>query len=353
MPYITPNYAQLVQAQKQEMAGLNNQLSLQDDDDEMVRAHGVAAVVEGAYQHQQWIIKQLFAQTAEKEFLDYLAAKVGITRKQAVAATGSIKISGTEGASLSIGANIVRNAYTWITTSLGTIDNTGFATVNAIALTTGTAGNLNENTLVTLASAPIGIQSQALALTMSGGSEQESDDDLRARVLFAQQNPEGNGTKADYVRWAMAVEGVSSVYVFSRRRGLGTVDLCIGTATGLPSPTLISEVQAEINLRQSEPADCLVYAPIFRFCDFDISVSLSGTNLAAITPIIEGVLADYFATLNPADKVIIKQIEALIMGFDGVVDVRINVPNANVLPVVSLFATEWCRLGNVEVNTLL
>ncbi|PTQ91281.1 baseplate J/gp47 family protein [Agitococcus lubricus] len=352
MPYIIPNYAQLVQTQKQELANLNPDLSLQDDDDEMVRAHGVAAVVEGAYQHQQWIIRQLFAQTAEKEFLDYLAAKVGITRKQAVAATGSIKISGTEGASLSIGANIVRNAYTWITTSLGTIDDTGFATVNVIALTTGTAGNLSENTPVTLASAPIGIQSQALALTMSGGSEQESDDDLRARVLFAQQNPEGNGTKADYVRWAMAIEGVSSVYVFSRRRGLGTVDLCIGTATGLPSPTLIADVQAEINLRQSEPADCLVYAPQFKFVNMGILVELSGTNLAAITPLIVGVLVDYFATLNPADRVVIKQIEALIMSLEGVVDVKVNSPNTNIVPEVSLFSTEWCRLGDVEVNVL-
>ena len=86
MPYITPDYAQLVQTQKQEIANLNPNLSLQDDDDEMIRAHGVAAVVEGAYQHQQWVLKQLFAQTAEKEFLEYLAAKVGITRKQAVAA---------------------------------------------------------------------------------------------------------------------------------------------------------------------------------------------------------------------------------------------------------------------------
>lgn len=353
MPYATPDYAQLVQIQKQELANLDPTLSLQDDDDEMIRAKGVAAAVEGAYQHQQWIIRQLFPQTAEGEFLDFHAQKIGLSRKQAIAATGSIEISGTEDAELSIGGSVVRNGYTWITTALGTIDNTDFATVNAIATTTGVIGNLNENTPVTLASAPVGIQSQALALTMSGGTEIENDDDLRARVLFALQNPEGNGTKADYIRWASAVSGVSSVYAYSRRRGLGTVDLCIGTATGLPSPTLIADVQAAINAQQSEPADCTVYAPVFRLCDFDISVALLGTTLVAITPIIEGLLADYFATLNPADKVIIKQLEALIMGLDGVVDVRINVPNANVVPVVSLFATEWCRLGNVEVNTLL
>lgn len=352
MPYITPDYAQLVQTQKQEMAGLDANLSLQDDDDEMVRAHGVAAVVEGAYQHQQWILKQLFAATAEGEYLDYLAAKVGITRKQAVAAKGSIKISGTEGASLAIGSSIVRNGYTWTSTSLGTIDDTEFATVDAIALTTGTAGNLAENTTVTLASAPVGIQSQALALTMSGGTEQESDDNLRARVLFAQQNPQGNGTKADYVRWASAVEGVSSVYVFSRRRGLGTVDLCIGTESGLPSPTLIAAVQDEINLRQSEPADCFVYAPVFKFVNLGILVELEGTNLTAITPLIMQVLNDYFATLNPADKVVIRQIEALIMGLEGVVDARINEPLYNVVPVVSAVVTEWCRLGDVEVGAL-
>ena len=353
MPFPTPDFAELVDKQKQELSNLDPRLSLQDDDDEVIRAHGVAAVVEGAYQHQQWILRQLFPQTAEDEFLDFHAEKAGLSRKQAVAATGSIQITGTEGAELSIGSAIVRSGYTWITTSLGMIDDSELATVNAIAMTTGTVGNLAENTPVTLASAPSGIQSQALALVMSGGTEKENDNDLRARILFTLQNPEGNGTKADYKRWASGVSGVSSVYVYSRRRGLGTVDLCIGTVTGLPSPTLIAEVQAAINAQQSEPADCLVYAPVFRLCDFDISVALLGTTLEVITPIIEGLLADYFATLNPADKVIIKQIEALIMGLDGVVDVKVNTPSANVIPVVSLFATEWCRLGNVEVNTLL
>lgn len=352
MPYITPSFDNLVNKQKQELANLNPDLSLQDDDDEVIRAHGVAAVVEGAYQHQQWVLRQIFPQTAEAEFLDYHAEKAGLIRKQAIAATGSIQIAGTENVELSIGSAIVRNGYTWLTTSLATIDDTELATVNAVATTTGTEGNLAENTPVTLASAPVGIQSQALALVMSGGSEQETDDELRARILFALQNPEGNGTKADYVRWASAVSGVSSVYVYSRRRGLGTVDLCIGTATGLPSPTLIAEVQSAINAQQSEPADCLVYAPVFRLCDFDISVALLGTTLEVITPIIESLLADYFATLNPADKVIIRQIEALIMGLDGVVDVRVNSPMTNVIPIVSIFDTEWCRLGNVEVNTL-
>lgn len=353
MPFITPDFAELVHKQKQELANLNNDLSLQDDDDEVIRAKGVAAVVEGAYQHQQWILRQLFPQTAEAEFLDYHAEKANLSRKEAVAATGSIQIAGTEGAELPIGSSVVRNGYTWLTTSLGIIDNTELATVNAIAISTGTVGNLSENTPVTLASAPSGVLSQALALVMSGGTEQEKDDELRARILFTLQNPEGNGTKADYIRWASAINGVSSIYVYSRRRGLGTVDLCIGTATGLPSPTLIAEVQAAINAQQSEPADCLVYAPVFRLCDFDISVAFLGTTLEVITPMIEGLLADYFATLNPADKVMIKQIEALIMGLDGVVDVAINTPNSNVVPVLSVFTTEWCRLGTIEVNTLL
>lgn len=352
MPFSTPDFAALVDKQKQELAGLNPALSLQDDDDEVIRAHGVAAVVEGAYQHQQWVLRQLFPQTAEKEFLDYHAEKADLTRKQAVAATGSIQITGTEGAELSIGSAIVRNGYTWLTTSLATIDNTESATVNAVATTAGNAGNLTENTPVTLASAPSGIQSQALALIMSGGAEEEGDNDLRARILFTLQNPEGNGTKADYIRWASAVSGVSSIYVYSRRRGLGTVDLCIGTATGLPSPTLITEVQTAINAQQSEPADCMVYAPSFKLVNLGILVELSGINLATITPLIHSVLMDYFATLNPADKVILKQIESLIMGLDGVVDVRVNSPMTNVIPIVSIFDTEWCRLGDIEVGLL-
>lgn len=350
MPFITPSYADIVQTQKQEMANLDNTLSLQNDDDEMIRAHGVASVVEGSYQHQQWVARQFFPQTAEGEYLDYHAEKAGLTRKQAVAASGSVRIEGTIGASLAIGASVVYNGYTWLTTSLGTIDGTGFTTVNAVATTTGTAGNLAENTPVTLASAPAGIQSQAMALVMSGGIGIETDNELRTRILFTLQNPQGSGTKTDYIRWASAVSGVAGVYVFSRRRGLGTVDICISTPTGLPSPTLIASVQAAIDSQKPEPADCIVYAPIFKTVDFDISVTLQGITLVAITPDISSLLADYFATLNPADTAVVRQMEALIMGLDGVMDVTINLPASNVIPVVDIDTTEWCRLGNVEVH---
>lgn len=353
MPFTLKKYDQLVADQKQEMANLNPELSLQSDDDEIVRARGVAVVVEGAYQHQAWVIKQLFPQTAEKQYLDFHAEKAGLTRKPAVAATGTIEISGDEDAELPIGAAIVRNGYTWLVTSLGTIDDEGTATVNAIATTTGPEGNLAADTPVTIAAAPAGIESAAIALVMSGGKVQETDEELRDRVLFALQNPEGNGTVADLRRWATAVPGVARVYIYRRRRGLGTADLCITSSSGLPSGDLIDDVQAIIASQNSEPADNVAYAPTLKNVDFDISVALQGITLAVIKPIIEGLLEDYFDTLNPADKVYVKQLEALIMGLKGVVDVSINTPAANVVPVVDIFTTEWCRLGNVEVNDLL
>lgn len=84
MPFITKNAAQI---RTDMLRDIKNLLQLPDDklgpdSDWYVRASSVASVAEGLYQHQGWIVRQIFPDTADAEFL-YLHARLrGLTKKK-------------------------------------------------------------------------------------------------------------------------------------------------------------------------------------------------------------------------------------------------------------------------------
>jgi uncharacterized phage protein gp47/JayE len=90
MPFITKNAAQI---RTDILRDIKNLLQLSDDklgpdSDWYVRASSVASVAEGLYQHQGWIVRQIFPDTADSEFL-YLHARLrGLSKKAANNASG-------------------------------------------------------------------------------------------------------------------------------------------------------------------------------------------------------------------------------------------------------------------------
>lgn len=67
------------------------------------------------------------------------------------------------------------------------------------------------------------------------------------RLLDIIRRAPAGGNKYDYRRWAMSVDGVTAAYVYPLRRGLGTVDVVITSADGLPSAEIIAATQAYID----------------------------------------------------------------------------------------------------------
>ena len=57
---------------------------------------------------------------------------------------------------------------------------------------------------------------------MTGGTDTETDEQLRARILQRIQNPPMGGSAADYVAWALAVPGVTRAWA-APEQGIGTI----------------------------------------------------------------------------------------------------------------------------------
>ncbi len=330
--------------------------AITSDSDFGVRAGATAAAIEGLYQHQQYIARQVFPDTADTQYLEKHANLHRLSRKAATTAMGAATFIGTPGAAIALGTEMKTvGGVSLVTSEAGVISPIadgagGTAVVPVQASSTGTSGNLIAGTALTCTSAPGGVQSAAsLTTATTGGTDAETDAELLARVLDVLRNPPAGGNKADWRRWALAVDGVSAAYVFPLRRGLGTVDLCITSAGGLPSAEILAACTAYLDsVRPATASDFLVLAPSLRPQDVHAQVRLSGLTLAQALAAIITALAAYFDTLEPGDPVYLSRIETAISGVDGVVDRVVTSPAAN----VAMGALEWARLGNVTLELL-
>lgn len=356
MPFTTPLLPDIRTELLRDLQNLHPDADVAVDSDNYVRATVLASAIEGLYQHQQWIVKQIFPDTAETEQLDRHAGLHGITRKVAAAATGSITFNGTAGSAIGAGVESkTADGLAFVTTAGGNIGGGGTVSLAAQASLPGVAGNVAAATALTLTSPPAGVASAATVVSMSGGANTETDTDLLARLLDVLRNPPAGGNVYDYRRWAQEVAGVESAFVYPGRRGIGRVDVVVVAAgPGLPSSQLLADVQTHIDARR--PVGCkdfLALAPSGLVVPVTVQISLAaGATLLGVTALIQDALAEYFNGLNPGETVVKSRIEALVSDLTGVADRTMSAPATNVVPTVNTSVVEWCRLGTVTVTLM-
>lgn len=353
MSFITPGFEEIRQNILRDIGNLLTGADISEDSDYYIRASSVASVATGIYQHQAWIVRQIFPDTADTEYLEWHCRIRDIYRKSKTTSTGLISVTGEVNATAEAGYTVNRGTLTYTTTAAVTIGADGTASVEAIAGQSGAAGNTLAAVSGIFASTPAGFDSAVTIGIMGGGTDQETDAEMLVRLLDVIRRPPAGGNKYDYKRWAMSVDGVTGAYVYPLRRGLGTVDVVITSADGAPSEEIIANVQAYIDdVRPVTAKDMLVLAPTFRNVDLDIRISVSGVTLAEATENIASAIADYINRLSPGEAFIKSQAEMIVSQVSGVVDRRIVAPTDNVLPEVNAVYVEWIRLGSLEVTLL-
>lgn len=353
MPFAIPAFATIRDAMLRDLVNQLPDADTGPDSDFYLRASSVASAVEGLYQHQAWMVRQIFPDTADRDYLLLHARLRGLQLKPAVAASGLLQLNGVPGSAVAAGLAVKAGNQSYTTSASAVLDAAGVATVVIAANLAGTAANLPAGSQATLMAAPAGVSSQALLASMSGGVEAESDAELLARLLELIRRPPAGGNRYDYRRWALEVPGVSAAYVYPLRRGLGTVDVVVTSAGGLPSPATVAAVQAYIDdVRPVTAKNALVLAPTEKPANVSVLVQLAGTTLAVAGPLIQAAITGYFASLAPGEPAIKSRIEALVSAVPGVVDRSVTLPAANVLPVVDASKVEWVRLGSVTVGLM-
>lgn len=232
-----------------------------------------AFAVHGLYAYIDWVVKQLFPDSAEKSFLERQASIQGIYRREATAATGTLTVTRTAGATIPVGTVFVAadGETRFATTEEPEVDENE---VPVQCMTTGTGGNREAGETYTLVSPLSGVSTEATGSEMAGGTEAESDDSLRERLIYRLQNPPRGGTATDYVAWAMEVPGVTRAWCFPKELGIGTVTVRFATdgltENGVPTEGMVSIVSDYIAENAPVTAATTVVAPVAKTVNFVI-----------------------------------------------------------------------------------
>ncbi|EJL7739020.1 baseplate J/gp47 family protein [Salmonella enterica] len=354
MPQNIPSQQALLDQYLETLANQLPDVDETEDSDSVIRGNATASLVHGLYQYTAWVLRQMFADTADSEWLEIHAAQRGLRRKQPTAASGTVILTGTPGQTFSRGLTFrVRGKGTlYRITEDGVTDASGQATVSAHATDTGTDGNLQDGQTGTLTTTPPGLDPVVTIVRLTGGTDVEKDAALLARLLDVLRKPAAGGNAHDYKVWAMSVDGVGEAWVYPLRRGIGTVDVIITGTDGLPSDETLKAVQTFIDrVRPVTAKNFLVLAPTLQPEDVTVEIAVAdSTTLAAVTAGVKSAITGYFASLLPGQMAIRSQMGALITEVAGVTDYVIQLPATNIAPVVDKTQVGWLRAGTITIT---
>lgn len=312
-------------------------MALADDGDMAVRLYAVAAQIYTLYVQSQWVARQCFPQTASGEYLDRHAALRGLTRRQSARAEGSLRFSvdTAHSTDLTIPAGTVcmTAGLVRFETIGETILPAGETQVDAAAraVEAGAAGNVAEDTILSMAVAPVGVKSVRNPAAFSGGSGEEEDEQLRQRVLESFQRLPNGANAAFYEQSALSFPQVAAVQVLPKPRGLGTVDVVIATAAGMPDEELLAQVEAYFDQRREIAVDVQVLAPQLQSVNVTVRVKAAeGADAAAVRQAVADAVTAWFHGGRLGQDVLRAELGSLAFAVEGVANCVVSLPAADV-----------------------
>jgi uncharacterized phage protein gp47/JayE len=230
-------------------------------------------------QYLDWLALQLLPDTAETEWLDrhgdiWLVNADGSTgRKVATPAFGLVSFSGPEDTTIPMSTRLNKNEVYYETTQVIVIGATA-SNGRVRAIDPGTQGNLEAGEALTVVLDGV----DAIAVQIDGGTDEETDEELRSRVLKRIRQPPQGGAAHDYVQWALAVPGCTRAWVYPNEMGIGTVTVRVmfddlrADNDGFPLPQDLGLVEAYIDtVRPVAVKDFFVLSPLKQPIDFIIN----------------------------------------------------------------------------------
>jgi len=298
-----------------------------------VRLYAVAAQIYSLEVQADWVARQCFPQTALGEYLDRHAQLRGLSRHAAAKAEGVLRF-GVEDAlntdltvpkgSVCMTAGLVR----FETTEEGTLTaGDTWVEVPAQAVEKGTAGNAAAGTILSMAVAPVGVAWVSNPAAFVGGMDEESDEELRKRVLETFRRLPNGANAAFYEQGALSFTEVAAAVVLPRSRGIGTVDVVISTHAGLPEEELVSRVQAWFEERREIAVDVQVLAPVEKLVDLSVRIEAKESyDAETVRQAVRDRLIGWFNGQRLGQNVLLARLRQEIYAVEGVENYAITAP---------------------------
>ena len=293
----------------------------------------------GFYLSLDQVQRAAFIQTAVGESLDYLAVIGGLTRYPASAAVrlGVFNTAVPIGSRFSTinGANSINFTVT-----------AAAETANQYQLTAetpGAIGNDYTGPILPITAIP-GLTSAQITDILVPGDDEETDDELRDRLITALNERPFGGNIASYRQYVLGIDGVGGVQIYPVWNGGGTVKLSVLGADFLPASSELAEnVQNAVDPPPNQGlglgmapigAKATVVSPTALTVNVSATLTLqTGYQIAQVQQPVQDAIEAYLLTVrrswdtNVSDNdvayaadVYVARITAAIVGVAGVVN---------------------------------
>jgi uncharacterized phage protein gp47/JayE len=229
MPWVTPTLRQVRELTRDNVSTALSGAAMIANSVLRVMSDAMSALAHLTLRYIDWLALQLLPDTAEREWLDrhgdiwLVNSDQSVGRKAASFAEGMVEMTGTFGTLIPEGTRLIGGNGVGYETLEDVLLDAEATPIPIRALDAGKAGNLDTGESIALLAPMFGVESSATVLELTGGADEEADNDLRIRVLKRIQEPPMGGCKTDYEHWALAVPGVTRAWCAPNEMGIGTV----------------------------------------------------------------------------------------------------------------------------------
>ncbi|AZV57916.1 baseplate J/gp47 family protein [Clostridium sp. AWRP] len=306
-------------------------------------ASPVSNEIAQAYINMDVILDKAFAKTSYGKWLDMISESHGVPRIIGNKSTGQVTFTGKDNTSIYKNTVVQTKAGLRFITDKDVVITNGSASVTITAEDIGSKYNVPASSIDHLTFNINGITSINNDDEVKGGTDTETDDYLRSRLLEKVQNPPSSGNMQDYKRWAKEVSGVKYVKVVPLWNGNGTVKLIVSGENGAPlDETVLQNVKDYIDPHNGTgegKAPMGANVTIVTSTQMKIDVNILGLSikdgyeLSTVKSNIQAVVNKYLNGLNPGSVINYNSIRASVTFAEGVSDfinVTVNSETANI-----------------------
>lgn len=293
-----------------------------------------AGAVHMLHGHLEYLSRQLFPDLSDDAYLVRQASLYGISKSPATFAAGFALVTGDAGAVIPAGAVLRRDDGVEYTVNEEVTLSGGAEGVAVTAVLAGEAGNAVPGVNLTFESPIANVDAAAPvdpAGPIEGGADQESTESLRRRLLARLRAAPQGGAASDYTLWALAVPGVTRVWVYPNQLGAGTVVVYFvrddDPGSIIPSGGEVTAVQTYIDSVRPVTAAVTVAGPTAKTWNFTLEVTPDNADVrAAVT----AELTDLFRTEGePGVTLPISRVRTAIGIASGLTDYVLTTPSAD------------------------
>lgn len=330
--------------------------SADDASDIGIRLKVLAGEIYNCYTNIDWLKMQVFPQTAIEEQLDYHAQERGIERNEAGKSTGTLTFS--RSSALSYDISIPKgticstsgvSAVNFVTTADATLlAGSTSVDVAAEAEVGGTDSNVCANTITVMVTPPSGITSVKNDAAFTGGTNAETDDELRDRILDSYKNIPNGTNCAFYIDQSLKYDGVYSANAIAKARGNGTVDVYVAGKGAAVSNTLLAQIASDMDELREINVDLEVKNPTFFTVNIAANIVVkSGYDFDTVKADCIANISEFVDSIKIGDDLLKVDIGDVLYHTDGVQNYTIT---SGVITDITADDDELIKHGTITIS---